>query len=154
MTVSFFAVVLSVVVMVVKRANRGDMLTQFLCHRVKFQSLASPPFSTFAVILSSHVLRSRRATKTKWIRSIRHRRLLKDRIVIIRQHTIRRFFDRFAPPSGLVDSLPLEDTIELHLKNSQAGPTAGPTTGPTTCQNRSEPGSQNRSEPGSQFPYF
>jgi hypothetical protein len=51
----------------------------------------------------SQVLRSRRATKTKWIRSIRraHRRLLEDRTN--RQHTIRHFFDRSVPPSDLID---------------------------------------------------
>ena len=49
-----------------------------------------------------HVLRSRRATKTKWIRSIRraHRRLLKDRT---NRHTMRHFFDRSVPPPGLID---------------------------------------------------
>jgi hypothetical protein len=51
----------------------------------------------------SQVLRSRRATKTKWIRSIRraHRRLLEDRTN--RQHTICHFFDRPVPPSDLID---------------------------------------------------
>jgi hypothetical protein len=51
----------------------------------------------------SQVLRSRRATKTNWTRSIRraHRYLLKDRAN--RQYTMRHFFDRPVPPSDLID---------------------------------------------------
>ena len=62
----------------------------------------------------SQVLRSRQATETKWIHSIRHAhpRLLKDRTS--RQYTIRHFFDRSVPPSDLIP--PHTRASYLHLK--------------------------------------